>query len=78
MTDITELEPTVGEMPELEVEEEAKPKAKRSVRKINYIGNGAYLIGIPARDMSISDWDGLPTATRNSLIDQGIFEVVKE
>lgn len=57
--------------------EEVVP-VKRMTRKIVYIGNGAFLMGVPARNLSIKEYDALPAHTRKALLDQGIMEIIKE
>ncbi len=40
-----------------------------------YIGGGAFIQGIPARDLSKKEWDALSKAKRDALISAGIMEV---
>ncbi len=40
-----------------------------------YIGGGAFIQGIPARDLSKKEWDALSKEKQQALKDQGIVEV---
>lgn len=40
---------------------------------IRYIGEGTYVPGIPARNLSGAEWDELPAATRQALLAQNLY-----
>lgn len=42
-----------------------------------YTGNGDYMIGLPARDMSVEEWEAYPEELTNSAIEQGLYKIVK-
>ena len=43
-----------------------------------YIGNGIYLIGVPARDMSREEWESLSEEMRDRLLRMGLMYVRPE
>lgn len=43
-----------------------------------YIGNGAQFIGVPARDMSLEEWELLPAELREQAKSLYKFSVEKE
>lgn len=48
----------------------------RSVHKpVMYIGDGAYLIGVPACDMTLEEWERLPQAVRTLGVQLHLYQV---
>lgn len=45
---------------------------------IKYIGNGDYVMGIPARNMTVEEWEALPETTRQALMAQKLYELSSE
>lgn len=43
--------------------------------KAKYIGNGAYLMGIPARDLFDADWNALSKEQREAVIKSDLYEI---
>ena len=43
--------------------------------KYNYIGDGAYMIGLPSRDMMQDEWDAYPQELTKPALKQGLFEI---
>jgi hypothetical protein len=56
-----------------EVLEETEPKRT----KVIYTGNGAFVHGVPARDLLKKEWNALSKEMRDSLLRQGIYEIVE-
>lgn len=42
---------------------------------IKYIGNGDYVMGIPARNLTTEEWETLPETTRQALLEQKLYEL---
>lgn len=42
---------------------------------IRYIGDGNFLTGIPARDLSLEEWGELSGVIQVALIGQGLYEL---
>lgn len=42
-----------------------------------YIGDGAYVPGIPARSLTAEEWGELPVFTQQSLIAQGLYRLTE-
>lgn len=40
---------------------------------LTYLGGG-YLSGVPARDLTQGDWDGLPSSERRAVLSCGLYE----
>lgn len=47
------------------------------VTAVRYVGPG-YLLGVPARDLSVGEWDALTDVQRSAVGWSGIYEVVAE
>jgi hypothetical protein len=45
------------------------------VTAVRYVGPG-YLLGVPARDLSVGEWDALTDVQRSAVRWSGIYEVV--
>lgn len=45
------------------------------VTVVRYVGPG-YLLGVPARDLSVGEWDALTDVQRSAVGWSGIYEVV--
>lgn len=45
------------------------------VTAVRYVGPG-YLLGVPARDLSVGEWDALSDVQRSAVGWSGIYEVV--
>lgn len=45
---------------------------------IKYIGNGDYVMGIPARNLTVEEWESLPEETRQALMAQKLYELSSE
>jgi len=45
------------------------------VTAVRYVGPG-YLLGVPARDLTVGDWDALTNVQRSAVRWSGIYEVV--
>ena len=43
--------------------------SKKKAVGVKYIGKGAYLRGVPARDMTIDEWKKIPAKKRKHLIE---------
>lgn len=41
---------------------------------IKYTGDGAYFVGIPARDLTDDEFSAMPEVTQRMLLDSGIYE----
>lgn len=41
---------------------------------IEYIGDGNYLYGVPARDMELSEWEALPEKDRELALSLGLYQ----
>ena len=39
-----------------------------------YIGNGAYLVGVPARDLTVDEWAALDDETRATALALKLYE----
>jgi hypothetical protein len=44
-------------------------------KQVVYIGDGSYLIGVPACDMTLPEWEALPETTRTAAIQQQLYQV---
>ena len=42
---------------------------------IKYIGNGDYVMGIPARNLTTEEWEAMPETTRQTLLAQKLYEL---
>ena len=47
-------------------------------KKIKYTGNGDYLPGIPARDMTMKEWRAYPKEKRDTAVNLGLYEAPKK
>lgn len=45
---------------------------------IKYIGNGDYVMGIPARNLTVEEWESLTEETRQALMAQKLYELSSE
>jgi hypothetical protein len=54
---------------------EPKPRIKRR-QGYRYIP-GKWLIGVPARDLTVAEFDALPKHVQSALLDQGVYEEKK-
>lgn len=54
--------------------EEVKEKKKRATGAA-FTGNGMYMPGVPARDLSLKEWKSIPAAQREHLLKLGLYEV---
>jgi len=52
--------------------EPAQPAAPDPLA-VRYIGAGNHLIGVPARDLTVSEWAGLPEETRALALGLGLY-----
>ncbi len=43
-----------------------------------YVGKGAYIDGIPARDMTSDEWDALSEEQRKKALDAGTHRLAKK
>lgn len=55
-------------------EVEERPK-KKKVNGATYTGKGAYIHGVPARDMTAEEWQSFSQAEREHFVNLGLFEV---
>lgn len=53
------------------------PEATMEIVAAVYIGDGAYIPGIPARSLTTEEWDTLPVFIQQSLISQGIYRLAE-
>ena len=44
--------------------------------KVKYIKPDAFLVGVPARDLTPEDWDVMSDEQRAACIDSGAYELV--
>lgn len=44
-------------------------------KKYIYKGDGAYFIGLPARDMEADEWDSYPEELKNAALKEGVYKV---
>lgn len=40
-----------------------------------YVGNGNFLNGVPARDLTRAEWDALDEATRQMCLESGVYQL---
>ena len=43
---------------------------------VRYIGGGAFIQGVPARDMTPEEWDQMPVTVRAFAVEIGLYEEV--
>lgn len=48
---------------------------KRKLSGARYVGDGNYILGVPARDLTAGEWDALPEERRRVCLAAGVFEV---
>lgn len=48
-----------------------------SAVKATYIGSGAFVMGIPARDISVEEWDAMSTETQAAIARCGLYEMAE-
>lgn len=77
MPNETEIETTSDGDVEISSLGEKKPKPKRRIGYA-YTGAGTFFQGIPARDLSVKEWDALPLSTRDALLQQGLYKEQKK
>lgn len=53
---------------------EAAPAPKKKFRAV-YIGEGAFISGVPARDLSQEEWEAIGTRRQEAAIAGGIFKI---
>lgn len=41
----------------------------------HYVGNGAYLPGLGACDLTVEEWNEAPDETRNQALELGLYEL---
>lgn len=46
--------------------------------KMLYIGQGDYLLGTPARDLTADEWDALPETTRQAALALDLYQKVED
>lgn len=51
---------------------EEKPK---QITRIEYIGKGRFVYGVPARDLTLDEWKKLPLKRQKHVIKLGLYEV---
>lgn len=44
---------------------------------VRYIGGGTFYYGVPARDMTLAEWNGLPPDVRAAVVAAGLYEPPK-
>lgn len=54
--------------------EEEKPKVRKS-KKVFYVGNGSYLVGLPAINMSMKEWNQYPKKLRDKGLGLDLYKV---
>lgn len=51
---------------------------KSSPATVRYCGQGAYLLGLPARDMSLEEWQSYPESQRKLALELGLYDEREE
>ena len=46
--------------------------------KYIYTGKGAYMIGLPTRDMDADEWESYPKELTQAALEQGLYEIELE
>ena len=64
------------------VEPVATPRARLGARRkdivqVRYVGPG-FLLGVPARDLSVDEWVALTDSQRDAALHSKVFEIMKE
>lgn len=49
------------------------PAQPREAIAARYVGAGEYWPGVPARDLTVSEWTGLDPATRQAVLTNGLY-----
>lgn len=63
----------------MEVAEAPKPKPKKKKEKVGgaqYIGKGSYVYDVPARDLSVDEWQALSDERRSHLVKIKLYREV--
>lgn len=58
--------------------EQVVPYGTRSVVEVLYIGFGAFLPGVPARDLSAAEWAALDEETRELALALDLYQEVRD
>ena len=48
---------------------------KKMKQIMRYTGDGDYILGVPARDLSVDEFEALPEGIREQCVDNGLYEV---
>ena len=40
-----------------------------------YMGGGAFVMGIPARDITVEEWDAMPPETQTAIAQCGLYTI---
>jgi hypothetical protein len=43
---------------------------------MRYVGNGEFISGVPARDLTAEEWEGLTEAQRQTALGCGLYELL--
>jgi hypothetical protein len=49
-------------------------KEKKPTNLVRYCGQGSYMIGLPARDMTLEEWQSYPEALRSAALEIGLYD----
>lgn len=44
---------------------------------VQYVGNGAFVPGVPTVDMSLTDWLELPENLRKTALENGLYQIAE-
>lgn len=50
----------------------------RKVLSVKYSGEGQFIPGVPARDLTVQEWAVLPHAVQAVCLSTGVYEIVAE
>ena len=53
------------------------PKPNDLVSGVKYIGDGAFIEGVPARDMTPEEWQALEAEKRETALKLRLYRIVK-
>lgn len=58
-----------------EMTEGGSQRAEVGDRRAIYMGAGAFVMGIPARDITVEEWDAMPPETQTAIAQCGLYTI---
>lgn len=51
----------------------AQPDTQSDGVVVRYTGEGSYITGVPARDLTLEEWEAFPAPLRSAMVAQGLY-----